>query len=101
MTAENMCLFLAIIVKVGQDQPDMLKGYWSTREQYFMAFYQSQPKKSLTQDTTDTGSRRVREFSAVCCTKIKEKRIKCRCQECHTGLCATPCVKVYQTKLQV
>jgi hypothetical protein len=38
MTAQNMCLFVAIIVKVGQDQPDMLKGYWSTREQYFMAF---------------------------------------------------------------
>jgi hypothetical protein len=77
MTAQNMCLFLAIIVQVGQDQPDILKGYRSTRKQYFMAFYGSQPKKNLTQDTTDPGSCRVREFSAVCVAlKIKKKRIK-------------------------
>jgi hypothetical protein len=45
MAVWDMCLFLAIIMQVGQDQ-DMLKGYWSTIEQYFMAFYGSQPKKN-------------------------------------------------------
>jgi len=34
-----MCLFLAIIVQMGQDQRVTLKDYWSTLEQYFMAFY--------------------------------------------------------------
>jgi len=34
-----MCLFLAIVVQMGQDQRDTLNDYWSTLEQYFMAFY--------------------------------------------------------------
>jgi hypothetical protein len=39
VTVQEMCLFLAIIVQMGQDQRDTLKDYWSTLEQYFMAFY--------------------------------------------------------------
>jgi hypothetical protein len=46
VTVQVMCLFLAIIVQVGHDQRDMLKGYWSTTEQYFMAIYSSHPKKT-------------------------------------------------------
>jgi hypothetical protein len=46
VTVQDMRLFLAIIVQVGHDQRDMLKGYWSTIEQYFMAIYGSQPKKT-------------------------------------------------------
>jgi len=46
VTIQVMCLFLAIIVQVGHDQRDMLKGYWSTIEHYFMAIYRSQLKKT-------------------------------------------------------
>jgi hypothetical protein len=35
----------------------------------------------------------------VCSAKHKETRMKFKCRECNIGLCATPCFKVYQTKL--
>jgi hypothetical protein len=44
LTVQDMYLFLAIIVQVGHDQREMLKGYWSTTEQYFLAFYGSTMK---------------------------------------------------------
>jgi hypothetical protein len=35
----------------------------------------------------------------VCYAKNKVERTKVKCQECNIGLCATPCFKIYHTKL--
>jgi hypothetical protein len=45
VTDQELYLFLAIIVQMGYDQRDMLQDYWSTLEQYFMAFYRNTVKR--------------------------------------------------------
>jgi hypothetical protein len=39
MTIPEMYLFVSIVLQMGHDQRDRLKDYWSTLEQFFMAFY--------------------------------------------------------------
>jgi hypothetical protein len=34
-----MCLLFAVVVQMGHNQIDVLKDYWSTLEQYFVAIY--------------------------------------------------------------
>jgi hypothetical protein len=41
VTVPEMCLFVSI-VQMGHSQRDRLKDYWSTLEQFFMAFYGTQ-----------------------------------------------------------
>jgi hypothetical protein len=50
-------------------------------------------------ENSDTGLCSVREYGDVCSAKNKEKRTKVKCRECNIGLCATPCFKIYHTKL--
>ena len=40
-TLQDMCLFWGIIVQMGHNQRDMLKGYWSTLDQCLLAFYRN------------------------------------------------------------
>ena len=44
MTVQEMCLFLATVVQMGHDQRDVLKDYWLTLEQYFVALYRKTKK---------------------------------------------------------
>jgi hypothetical protein len=41
VTSQSICLFLAIIVQMGHNHKDMVKVYWLTPEQYFVAFYRN------------------------------------------------------------
>jgi hypothetical protein len=38
MTVQEIYLFLAVIMQVGHNQKGNLKDYWSTQEQFYMAF---------------------------------------------------------------
>lgn len=46
MALQEMCLFLTIIVQMGHDQSNMLKDYWSTLEQFCMAFMEILQKET-------------------------------------------------------
>ena len=39
VTLEELFQFFAIIIQMGHDQRECLKGYWSREEQYFTPFY--------------------------------------------------------------
>jgi hypothetical protein len=39
MTVQEMQIFLAHIIQMGHDEWDILKGYWSTLEQFYSPFY--------------------------------------------------------------
>jgi hypothetical protein len=39
VTIPEMYVFVSIVLQMGHDQRDRLKDYWSTLEQFFMAFY--------------------------------------------------------------
>jgi hypothetical protein len=45
VSIQEMCVYLDIIVKMRHNQRDTLKGYWSTLEQHFMAFYGNTMKR--------------------------------------------------------
>jgi hypothetical protein len=45
ITKPEMYLFVSIIVQMGPDQRDRLKDYWSTLEQFLMAFYRNTMKQ--------------------------------------------------------
>jgi hypothetical protein len=45
MTIPEMYLFISIVLQMGYDQEDRLKDYWSTLEQFFMAFYRNTMKQ--------------------------------------------------------
>jgi hypothetical protein len=45
MTTPEMYLFVSIDVQMGPDQRDRLKDYWSTLEQFLMAFYRNTMKR--------------------------------------------------------
>jgi hypothetical protein len=45
MTILEMYLFVSIVLQMGHDQRDRLKDYWSTLEQFFMAFYRNTMKR--------------------------------------------------------
>jgi hypothetical protein len=45
VTRPEMYLFVSIVLQMGHDQKDRLKDYWSTLEQFFMAFYGNTMKR--------------------------------------------------------
>jgi hypothetical protein len=47
VTIPEMYLFLPIVLQMGHNQRDRLKDYWSTLEQYFMAFYRNTMKRDI------------------------------------------------------
>jgi hypothetical protein len=44
VTVQEICLFVTIIVQMGHNKRGMLKDYWWTLEEYFMAFYRNTMK---------------------------------------------------------
>jgi hypothetical protein len=45
VTIPEMYLFISFVLQMGHDQKDRLKDYWSTLEQFFMAFYGNTMKR--------------------------------------------------------